>query len=107
MEDAHEKKYCQRETADIHMERKRMADLSLVSASLIKKARSVYPRYKTSQFKINLEAKKNYTQEEVDLIIKRLTSIHQTELDEQYRIFQTIVDDYIMAHAQSPISYIS
>lgn len=87
---------------------KRMAELDLDSTSLYKRTRMVHPpRYKSSSVKINLDGKKTYTQQELELIIKRLTDIHQAELDDQYKTFQTFVDDYIFSHSQHPASYIS
>lgn len=88
---------------------KRMSELALDSSVLSKRARAAThpPRYKSSHVKINLAGKKNYTQQDMELIIKRLTDIHQAELDDQYKTFQTFVDDSIFSHLQHHASYIS
>jgi len=88
---------------------KRMSELALDSSVLSKRARAAThpPRYKSSHVKINLAGKKTYTQQDMELIIKRLTDIHQAELDDQYNTFQTFVDDSIFSHSQHHASYIS
>jgi hypothetical protein len=84
---------------------KRMAELTL-NENLLKRARMARPKYKTANAKINLTGKQTYTQQEVDMILKRLMEIHNAELDEQYNTFQTIINDCLMS-SRTPPSYIN
>lgn len=84
---------------------KRMADMTL-NESLLKRARMAKPKYRTANAKVNLAGKQTYTQQEVDMILKRLIEVHHAELDEQYNTFQTIVNDCLVS-SRTPPSYIN
>ena len=84
---------------------KRMAEMSL-NEHLLKRARIARPKYKTANTKINLAGKQTYTQQEVDMLLKRLVEIHNAELDEQYNTFQAIINDCLLS-SKTPPSYIN
>ena len=94
------------------VKRSSLSDLSNLNETvaqhpLSKRARSVHPRYKSSNVRINLSGKSTYTQADLEQILQHLTKLHQAELDEQYHIFQTIIEEHLSMCLKGPASYIN